>query len=204
MHAQGYNATGVAEIVERASAPKGTFYNHFESKEAFALLVVDRFFERVFSLFEARMQDPAGTPRARLRGYFEDRAAFFEANGCQRGCLLGNFGLEMSDQSEIIRARLQAHFDTWTARMATCIEAAQRAGEVRAEAEPGDLAQFILSSWEGALLSMRIQKSTAPLHAFLRFAFDGVLGAQRPEDHAARSRAAAAPGAPGSPQSHET
>src|SRR5271155_705812 len=42
---RGYSATGVQAITDRAGAPRGSFYGHFSSKEAFALEVLD-YYER--------------------------------------------------------------------------------------------------------------------------------------------------------------
>jgi len=36
---KGFNGVGVQEITEQAGVPKGSFYNHFESKEALGLRV---------------------------------------------------------------------------------------------------------------------------------------------------------------------
>ena len=44
LHESGYAATGIKEIVDAAGVPKGSFYNHFESKEAFGKEVVDFYF----------------------------------------------------------------------------------------------------------------------------------------------------------------
>ena len=46
IHAQGYAATGIQSIVEYANVPKGSFYNHFTSKEAFGADVVAAFSDR--------------------------------------------------------------------------------------------------------------------------------------------------------------
>ena len=40
---RGYSATGVQAITDMAGAPRGTFYGHFSSKEAFALVVLDHY-----------------------------------------------------------------------------------------------------------------------------------------------------------------
>ena len=38
---QGYDATGVAEICERAGVSKGAFYYHFQTKQALFLTLID-------------------------------------------------------------------------------------------------------------------------------------------------------------------
>ena len=43
LHRREFNATSVRDITDAAGAPKGSFYNHFESKEALAAEVVGRY-----------------------------------------------------------------------------------------------------------------------------------------------------------------
>jgi len=43
IHRKGCNATGLQEILSAANVPKGSFYNHFKSKEDFGLQVIDYF-----------------------------------------------------------------------------------------------------------------------------------------------------------------
>jgi AcrR family transcriptional regulator len=44
---QGYDATGVAEICERAGVSKGAFYHHFPGKQALFLALLDRWLDRL-------------------------------------------------------------------------------------------------------------------------------------------------------------
>src|SRR4051794_27714177 len=44
-HAHGFNAAGVKDITDTAGVPKGSFYNHFDSKEALALVALERYGE---------------------------------------------------------------------------------------------------------------------------------------------------------------
>ena len=46
MFRKGYVGAGVRDIVAEASAPQGSFTNHFRSKEEFAREVLDRYFAR--------------------------------------------------------------------------------------------------------------------------------------------------------------
>jgi TetR/AcrR family transcriptional repressor of nem operon len=40
LHGRGFNATSVQDITEAAGVPKGSFYNHFASKEDLGAAVV--------------------------------------------------------------------------------------------------------------------------------------------------------------------
>ena len=42
-HGRGYAATGVKDITDAAGAPKGSFYNHFKSKEALLHELLEEF-----------------------------------------------------------------------------------------------------------------------------------------------------------------
>jgi TetR/AcrR family transcriptional repressor of nem operon len=96
-------------------------------------------------------------------------------DGCGRGCLIGNLGLEMASQHERFRARLEAIFCAWEARFAACLQAAQDAGELSAAADPRRLAAVLLSGWEGAILRAKVTKSTRPLADFITVFCDQVL-----------------------------
>jgi len=56
------------DITDSAGVPKGSFYNHFGSKEALAVVALQRYAER------RRLEDladPSAGPLARLRSHFE-------------------------------------------------------------------------------------------------------------------------------------
>jgi TetR/AcrR family transcriptional repressor of nem operon len=48
-------------------------------------------------------------------------------------------------------------------------------GELRADLDPQQLAEFYLNSFEGAVLRAKVSKSPAPLRLFMTLMFDGVL-----------------------------
>jgi TetR/AcrR family transcriptional repressor of nem operon len=175
LHGTGFAATGIKEIVDAAQVPKGSFYNHFPSKEAFGAEAVDFYFGRGLPGLRELLTDPSVPPLERLRAYFTSRTQRFQESGHVRGCMLGNFSLEVADQSDVIRARLSAHFQTWASLFEHCIAQAQAAGVIRNPLPADLLAGFLLDSWEGALLRMRAEKSTAPLERFAAVAFQSIL-----------------------------
>ena len=175
MHAEGYAATGIQGIVEGADVPKGSFYNHFLSKEAFGAEVIDAYSDRGRDKLRDFLCDPAVAPLARLEAYFDDRIAAFRASNYARGCLLGNFSAEAADHSTLIREHLAEHFGAWSGLFATCIADAQEHGAISDQFPAALLANFLLNSWEGALLRMRVEKSDGPLIEFKEIVFRKLL-----------------------------
>jgi TetR/AcrR family transcriptional repressor of nem operon len=175
MFHKGYIGSGVRDIVAEASAPQGSFTNHFRSKEAFAREVLDRYFDHVRGLVAQALGDASLSPRERLKRYLDIITERLAADEFRRGCLIGDFSLEAAPQSEMMRERLAAIFVEWRAPFAACIAEAQGAGEIESTFAPDDLAEFLLASWEGAILRMKVVRGPEPLERFKRIAFATVF-----------------------------
>ena len=80
LHERGFNGSGVQDITDAAGVPKGSFYNHFESKEAFAAEVLEHYW-RQGSCSLAMLSDERVPPLDRLRGYFDKMAAHLVEKG---------------------------------------------------------------------------------------------------------------------------
>lgn len=169
---RGFNATGINDITTAAGAPKGSFYNHFSSKEESALEALSRY----AATLEFEILATPGRPALeRLRAHFEFLSRDTVDNGFARGCLVGNFGAEVADHSMEIRSAVQRGFDQWAAYIRQVLTEAQEAGDLDSALDPADAALFILSAWEGTLIAARADKSAAPFDAFFRMVFDVVL-----------------------------
>lgn len=175
MFRKGYEGASVRDIVAEAGAPQGSFTNHFRSKEAFAQEVLDRYFEHTRTLVAASLDDPALRPRERLRHYLDIITVRLAADNYTRGCLIGDFSVEVSQASPALRDRLVQIYREWLAPFADCIAEGQRLGEIDSAFSPQDLADFLLTSWEGAILRMKVERDPAPLERFKRIAFETVL-----------------------------
>ena len=93
---QGYNATGIQEIADQAGVPKGSFYNHFASKEVFAAAIVDRYAEHSRLSWERMMRGAPAEPMAAIRHVFAQMLDYHEQASCPAGCLIGNLAAEIS------------------------------------------------------------------------------------------------------------
>ena len=175
MFRKGYVGAGVRDIVAEAPAPQGSFTNHFRSKEEFAREVLDLYFDSLKLVVQETLDDSSRSPRQKLKRYLDiitERLANAEFS---RGCLIGDFSLEAAPQSEMLRARLANIFIEWRTPFAACIAEGQATGEIAAAFAPEELAEFLLSSWEGAILRMKVARSAEPLERYKRIVFATVF-----------------------------
>ncbi len=173
-HQHGFNGAGVKDITDAAAVPKGSFYNHFESKEALALEVLERYGQ---TLRMERLQDTSVPPLDRLREHFTFLREQITESGYTKGCLFGNFGAEMADHSTPIRAAVHTAFTSWGALLTACIEQGQADGSIRPGLNAADTALFVLNAWEGTAIAARADQSMAAFDAFFSLVFGTLLTA---------------------------
>src|SRR5437016_8365522 len=183
---RGYHAASVRDICAAAGAPQGSFTNHFRSKEAFAVEVLNRYFDYLKDMVAAALTDETLTPRQRLRRYLDVITEKLERDRWMIGCLIGDFSLQVSSHSRLLRKRLDSIFREWRRLFASCIAEAQSAGEIHSHFDATELAEFLLASWEGAILRMKVERSPAALERFKAIVFQTVF--QKPRRSAATAR----------------
>jgi TetR/AcrR family transcriptional repressor of nem operon len=171
----GYASTGVQEILDEADVPKGSFYHHFASKEAFAKEVLKLYVRGENERAEKILRDGKAEPLKRLRRYFEELIAVYGPTASISGCLIGNLSLEMADHSDPIQSLLLLSFSNWQARIAGVLQEAIDRGALAPSSKTQELAAFLLNSYEGALLRSKADRSSKPLESFLHFAFNVLL-----------------------------
>jgi TetR/AcrR family transcriptional regulator, transcriptional repressor for nem operon len=170
---KGFNAVGVQDITDTAGVPKGSFYNHFESKEALGAEIVAR-----YGANQTRREiltDPALRPLQRLRRHFDRISTLYADSQFTRNCILGGFSAELANQSETIRESLRKLYGQWTKDLEATIAEAQAKGEIANKTKASDLAAFLLDSYEGALLRARVERNRKPFDRFMKFAFGELL-----------------------------
>jgi TetR/AcrR family transcriptional repressor of nem operon len=168
LHHGGFFATGVREISAQAGAPQGSFINHFGSKGAYGVAVLDRYFERTEAIIAETLGDETRCGADRLAAYFDVVVGALEGAGWRYGCMISNMSLEASEHSEAMRARLEEIFVKLTQHFSAAILAGQATGDVRSDLDADDLADVVLSSWHGAMLRMKVERSPRAIQRFKR------------------------------------
>ena len=169
---QGYNATGIQQIADEAGVPKGSFYNHFASKEVFAVAIVDRYAQRSRRSWERMMSSAPPGAMAAIRHVFAQMLGYHESAGGSAGCLVGNLVAEVTLSSEACRQSLLAAQLAWRERLASLISAGQNRGEIRRDIDAHSLSGLTWSVWEGALLRMKVEGSAAPVRESIALMLD--------------------------------
>lgn len=163
---RGYSATGLDAILKPAGVPKGSFYYYFDSKDAFVAEVIDAYAAFFASLLEKYLSDTRQPPIKRIIKFVEAAAAGMGRYQFRRGCLLGNLGQEISTLPEPFRFQIEAIFADWEARLAQCLNEAQKLGQIAAKPAPEKLAYLFWIGWEGAVLRAKLERTDRPLKLF--------------------------------------
>lgn len=171
IHARGFNGCSVQDITAAAGVPKGSFYNHFESKEALGAAVLDLYWRQSAGAV-AGLADAARPALERLRGHFVEMLGSCDSD---KGCLIGNVTAE-AIQSAQVNDRITDILQDWTGAVAACIREAQVAGQVPDGQDAGTLAGILIDSWQGAMLRAKAEHDARALHQFLDVTFGLVLG----------------------------
>lgn len=162
---RGYSALGVAEICKTAGVPKGSFYYFFESKEALALAVIDEHWAGQKAGWTRILNEDAA-PLDRLRRLFEETEAGQRAGqqscGTVSGCLFGNLTLELSNQTEAIRMRLQEIFEAQVEMVDSVIAEALERHEVTVT-DTREAARSVVAQLEGQVLFAKLYNNTQRL-----------------------------------------
>jgi TetR/AcrR family transcriptional regulator, transcriptional repressor for nem operon len=172
---RGYVGASVRDIVEAAGVPQGSFTNHFASKEAFSLEVLDLYFANSRVGIGETLRNDALPPLKRLRAFLDLNITTIRNHDAKNGCLVGNFAAEASDHSEVIRGRVSEIYTEIREAVAYCLKAAVKAGELDKGFKTGEVADFIVTGLQGAWLVSKVERNLGFAENFKKILFSKVL-----------------------------
>ena len=175
VHQKGFYDTGLSELLEAAQVPKGSFYFYFKNKEDFGLHLIDYFADYLRTGSEKVYKDESIPHIERVRRVFNQQAESFRKNDFKGGCPIGNLSLEMGDRNYKFRKKLNQVFENMKKNLSALLEKAQKQGEISESIDIHDTADFVVSSWEGVLMKMKVSKSTYHHEVFDRMIFERLL-----------------------------
>lgn len=162
----GYDGASLEVLTRATGLNRSSLYNAFGCKQDMMRRAAETYTARNCAILTDTL---AGRPfreaaRAFLRMCVEP--------GLQ-GCLLGNLVAERAEAEQEDRAFLAAKLAQMEAAMAQCFAAAQRDGEIAAEADPDELSRYLMATAQG----LRILSQTGLEPARLLETIDRALSA---------------------------
>jgi len=166
IHAQGFKATGLQQILQTVGIPKGSFYFYFKSKEDFGLEIIDYFSAMISGILAHYLGDKKIPPIERLEKLFEFFETAYQKSDYTLGCPIGNLSLELADTNERLRVHLKDVIESLIAQIELCLQEAKRDKSIPASLNTADAARLIFYGFEGAVLHMKVVKDIEPFRVF--------------------------------------
>jgi TetR/AcrR family transcriptional regulator, transcriptional repressor for nem operon len=160
---QGYSSTGIAQILKEADAGSGSLYYFFPTKEDLLLAVLEWYRENLWSQVVQPVFDRVTDPIERIFGILDGYRRGLLMTSYQHGCPIGNLALELADSHPAARELLAVNFTGWRKVIEQCL--AEGAGCLPATLEREQLALFVLTTMEGAVMLARSYQDIAPYDA---------------------------------------
>ncbi|GAW33280.1 HTH-type transcriptional repressor ComR [Roseovarius sp. A-2] len=148
--ARGFGATSISDLVDVTGVNRASLYSVFKDKRGLFLACLHRYEERQREGTLARLAREM-EPREAILATFE--IARVRTSDCGiAGCFMINTALELSPHDPDIRDIVQQSFGRVEAFYCEQISAAQAAGTISAELDPGRTAEALL----GLLIGLRV------------------------------------------------
>ncbi len=106
-HQQGYNSTGINQIISEAAVAKASFYSHFKSKDELCIAFLSARHDYWFSELNTFCSKAIGTKQRLLAAF--DFIIYMNEKEDFRGCSFLNILSEISKDQAAILSVIQAH-----------------------------------------------------------------------------------------------
>jgi AcrR family transcriptional regulator len=143
----GYAELTMQDIAEESTKSKGTLHYHFEGKQD----LLESFLEYLLNEFEERTETvPGETPSERLRAFLDELLTPSDPDSAEE---FRTAVLEIKAQSpynDAYRERLREFDRALQERIASLVSEGLEAGEFRADVDPEETADFLVTVFNGA------------------------------------------------------
>ena len=155
---QGYEATSLNDLVEKAGLSKGAFFHYYDSKQAIAGDVIDKYAaEQMKDVLQKHLAD--GVPvKTSLRNWVGAIFENYKAFKFKGGCLLGNMALELSDANDAAREQIKGHFLEIENILVSALKPLETQGKLSIEAR--QCARLLMASIQGVTLMTKAHKDS--------------------------------------------
>ncbi|WP_374688907.1 TetR/AcrR family transcriptional regulator [Promineifilum sp.] len=157
LEAQGYQATGLNQILQVSGAPKGSLYHYFpDGKEELVAAAIERSAREVADNLAGAMAE-VDDPAAAVVGFVRRLAGYVAESGFRQGGPITAVALEAASTNERLRLACRDAYRLWQGIVADKLRPAY--GERNAV----QLAALVIAAIEGGIILSRSEQSQRPL-----------------------------------------
>lgn len=160
---KGFSAVGLAEILNAAKVPKGSFYHYFKSKEVFGEALLEDYFASYNQRLQSLFSDKSMPAAARLMTYWSRWQEAQECDDLTGKCLVVKLSAEVADLSELMRNALKQGTEKLIAQLTACIAEGIQDGSLSADVLPEQTALALYELWLGATLLTKLRRDSSAL-----------------------------------------
>ncbi len=160
---KGFSAVGLAEILNAAKVPKGSFYHYFKSKEVFGEALLEDYFASYNQRLQSLFSDKSMPAAARLMTYWSRWQEAQECDDLIGKCLVVKLSAEVADLSELMRNALKQGTEKLIAQLTACIAEGIQDGSLSTSLIPEQTALALYELWLGATLLTKLRRDSSAL-----------------------------------------
>jgi len=161
---QGYHNTGISDILKACDIPKGSFYNYFNSKEDFGIMVLDHYGDVQLEFMKQKLKDRDLSPVERLKSYYKTLIEINVKEDFKRGCLVNNISNEMGGFNEDLAEAADRNFMKWIDIIARVVAKGQAVNEIRNDMGALEIAEYLHGTFYGMLSRMKVTRNADNLN----------------------------------------
>jgi TetR/AcrR family transcriptional regulator, transcriptional repressor for nem operon len=171
---QGFSATSVDQICQTAGMTKGSFFHHFENKEAIGKAAVEWWGLMGTALYAEAWKNTTLDPLAQLHRMFDIMVGFTQRSDEACVCMVGMMSQEMSATNPVFQAACAKELNLWTENVAKMLTAAKKKHKPQIKFDSEKVAWFLNSLWQGSMLVGKTCRSQELIRHNLKLARDFV------------------------------
>lgn len=165
---QGYNNTGINDILETCDISKGSFYNYFRSKEGYGIKVLNYYGDTLLEYMIGKLRSGDGSPIEKLEELYNSFIEMVEREEIKSGCLISNISNEMGGVNDRLAEVADLNFRNWIDEIARTVAKGQDIKEIRNDLDALKIAEYIHTSFFGSLSRMKVTRNTDSLKGWLK------------------------------------
>ncbi len=157
----GFQGLRADKVIADMAVTKGALYHYFPNKQAIGAAVIEEILRPNYLRVYRELDRWEGNPIDKLQEHLRFLSNMATDDEVALGCPLNNLAQEMSPIDEDFRIRMKTIVDSIHASISAALLRGQMNGQLRAQVNPYQVAQFFFSSVEGSYSIAKVRKDAA-------------------------------------------